>query len=479
MKMRLLIAGLGIMLFTSCKKFLEQTPETARSETNFYKTSSDFYNATIGTYSTFKNGGLYGNGSGALFTLWEIVSDNADFGVTRQPINLAQFEVEDFNLSISNTLISSAWTGHYAGIGRANSIIARLPAATFAQAEKDRFEGEAKFLRALFYFNLVRLFGDVQLVTDEINDPYALNATPRTPVAQVYNLIIADLQAAETKLPATIPVNEAGRASRWAAKALLGKVYLTQKAWTNAAAKLKEVMDNSGRSLMMNYAAVFAFNTSYAANTETLLAVQYKSGQIGQGSDLWSNWAPFNAGAPLLGVGGGGGGGFARPTLDMVNAYETGDTRRAATVATSYMNGATTVNERFVVKYRHQGALAGDADTDFPILRYADVLLMYAEALNESGQTAAAEAPLNAVRARAGLVAKTGLNQQDMRLAIEQERRVELAFECHRWPDLVRTDRYFPVMTAKGFPTRDFHRLYPVPQRERDLNNGLSQNPGY
>lgn len=479
MKTKLFLSLMVLALFCSCKKFLDQVPETARSQANFFKTTADFNNATIAAYASLKSGGLYGNGSGALFTLFEIVSDNADFGVTRQPINLGQFEVEDFNISISNTLIASAWLDHYAGIGKANTIIGRLPSSTLAQADKDRFEGEAKFLRALYYFNLVRLFGDVQLIAEEINDPYTLNQTPRTAASEVYKLIISDLQTAEANLPATIPASLAGRASRWAAKALLGKVYLTQGNWTAAATKLKEVIDNSGRSLMSNYAQVFAFNTPYASNTEVLLAVQYKSGQIGQGSNLWSEWAPFNAGAPLLGVGGGNGGGFCRPTLDMVNAYESGDARRAASVATSYMNGSTTVNERFVVKYRHQGALGGDADTDFPLLRYADVLLMYAEALNESGQPGTAETYLNQVRARAALAPKNGLSQADMRLAIEQERRVELAFECHRWPDLVRTNRYLPVMTAKGFPTKDFHKFYPIPQRERDLNNGLTQNPGY
>lgn len=479
MKKRLLVATLGVLLLTSCKKFLEQAPETARSEANFYKTTADFYNAFVGTYSTLKNGGVYGNGSGALFTLFEIVSDNADFGVTRQPVNTAMFEIEDFNISFSNTLISSAWTGHYLGIGQANTIIGRLADAGIGQSDKDRFEGEAKFLRALYYFDLVRLFGDVQLVTQEINDPYALNKTSRSSAADVYKFIVSDLQAAEAKLPATVPASEAGRASKWAAKALLGKVYLTMKEWNNAATKLKEVIDSSGRSLMTNYAAVFLPTTSYAANTEYLFAVQYKSGQIGQGSNLWSEWAPFNAGAALLGTGGGGGGGFCRPTPDMVNAYEAGDARKAATVATSYQNGSTTVNERYVVKWRQQGALSGDADTDFPLLRYADVLLMYAEALNEKGQTTLAETPFNLVRARAGLAGKTGLSQADFRPAIEQERRVELAFECQRWPDLVRTNRYLAVMTSKGYPAKDFHKLYPVPQRERDLNNGLSQNPGY
>jgi hypothetical protein len=132
-----------------------------------------------------------------------------------------------------------------------------------------------------------------------------------------------------------------------------------------------------------------------------------------------------------------------------------------------------------VVKFRQQGALAGDSDVDFPILRYADVLLMYAEALNEQGKTAEALPFLNQIRKRAGLADKTGLNQADFRLAIEQERRVEFAFEGHRWYDLIRTNRQQIVLSAKGLAIKEFHKLFPIPQREVDLNANLAQNPGY
>jgi starch-binding outer membrane protein, SusD/RagB family len=464
---------------SACENFLEQVPESARSEVNFFKTSADFLNANVGMYSSLKLNGIYGSGTGSLFYLQETVSDNTNIGTTRQIVNVPEFEIDDFNISIANNVIQRAWESHYITIGRANVILGRLPTATFDQALKDRLEGEALFMRAMMYFNLVRLFGDVQLVTTEITDFAALNNTPRTPQAEIYNQIISDLKVAETKLPAVIPANEAGRASRWAAKSLLGKVYLTNKNYTDAAAKLLEVITSSGRSLMTNYAQVFSFQTTFAANTEVIFAVQYKSGQIGQGGNLWSAWAPFNAGAVLLGPIGGAGGGFNRPTADMAAAYEPNDVRRNASLATSYQNGAIPVNESFVVKFRQQGALGGDEDTDFPILRYADVLLMYAEALNELNQTAQALPFLNQVRTRAGLPAKNSLTQAEFRLDMEQERRVELAFENHRWPDLVRTDRYLTVMTGKGLPTKDFHKLYPVPQRETDLNKGLGQNPGY
>jgi len=189
---------------------------------------------------------------------------------------------------------------------------------------------------------------------------------------------------------------------------------------------------------------------------------------------------PWNVGGALFGVSGGSGEGFMRPTPDMEAAYEAGDVRKAASMATSYINGATTVMERYVVKYRQTGIVSGDADIDFPVLRYADVLLMYAEALNEQSQTATAIPFINQVRTRAGLAAKpTTLTQSDTRLAIENERRVELAFEGQRWFDLVRTGRYLPVMSSKGFPVKDYHKVFPIPQRETDLNSSLGQNQGY
>ncbi|MBC7828312.1 MAG: RagB/SusD family nutrient uptake outer membrane protein [Chitinophagaceae bacterium] len=472
------------IIFNSCSKdFLEQTPETSRTTDNVYKSASDFYNAVVGAYSTLKHNGLYGNSSSssALLMLGEVVSDNSDDGATRAVSNVSIFELEDFNFSLSNTYFSSAWTGHYVGIARANTILSRLPEASIDAGLKTRYEAEARFLRALFYFNLVRLFGDVQLVTTQTTDPNEGYGITRTSTAQIYELIINDLTVAEASLPSSIPTGEAGRASRWAAKALLGKLYLTQKDYPKAAAKLNEVITSGQFNVTANsYAAVFSNSTSFSVNKDVILAVQYKSGQIGQGSAIWSSNLPWNVGGTAFGVSGGSGGGFMRPTADMEAEYESGDLRKAASIAASYQSGTTTVMERHVVKYRQTGTIAGEADIDFPVLRYADVLLMYAEALNEQGQTATAIPFLNQIRTRAGLLNKpTTMTQSETRLAIEKERRVELAFEGHRWFDLIRTGRYLQVMTSKGYATKDFHKLFPIPQRETDLNNTLSQNQGY
>jgi hypothetical protein len=466
----------------SCKDFLDEQPQTSRSADNAYKTAADFNNAVIGAYATLKLPGLYANGgiTSSLLMMSDGIADSWDIGQTRNNLTTFQYEIEEFNISLSNTLVTNAWRDHYIGIGRTNTILDKISAIPMAADLKARYDGEARFLRAYFYFNLVRLFGDVQLVDRMIDGPSGANTLVRSPEEEVYRLIINDLSIAEENLPDVIPAAEAGRASKWAAKALLGKVYLTRKEYGLAAAKLNEVINSGKFNVTSNsYAAVFSPATSFTANKDVIFAVQYKSGLVNQGSALWSSMVPFGAPGNLFGVTATGEG-YMRPTLDLANAYEEGDLRKAASMLSSYKaaNGST-IQERYTIKYRQDGQASGDADTDLPLLRYADVLLMYAEALNAQGQTSAAEPFLNQVRARAGLTEKTGLNQADFALAIEQERRVELAFEGHRWFDLVRTGRYLEVMTSKGYPAKAFHRFYPIPQRETDLNSLLTQNAGY
>jgi hypothetical protein len=479
---RTLLLSLALLTLglSSCNDFLEVVPQTERTTVNFYNTAADFNTALVGTYATFKSAGLYGNGAGSLIFMGEMSTDNTDYGFPRGTSVAAGYEIEDLNYSLSNTYFRDAWLGNYQGIARANAILDHLPAVSFDATLKGQYDGEARFLRAMYYFNLVRLFGPVQLITTEISDPYGTAATGRSPVSEVYALIESDLQAAENTLPATIAAANQGRASKWAAKALLGKVYLTEKKYDLAGTKLKEIIDANVNSLMPNYADAFLLTTSFANNREVMLAVQYKGGQISQGGNFYSQWTPFGANSPDFGVTNGSGDGLNRPTPDLIAAYEAGDTRKAASIATSYKDAAgKVVNEPYPIKFRQTGIIRGESDVDYPVLRYADVLLMYAEALNEQGQTAAAAAPLNLVRTRAKLPNTTATNQTAMRLALERERRVELAFESQRWFDLVRTGRFVDVMTAQSKPAKPFNVLYPIPQRETDLNRSLEQNPGY
>ncbi|GAB2799429.1 RagB/SusD family nutrient uptake outer membrane protein [Rhabdobacter roseus] len=467
---------LSLFTLSSCQEdFLGLAPQTERNTQNFYRTAADFNNAVVGNYAALKLSGVYGSG---LIWVGEISTDNTMYGITRQSGNVDNFQFIDHTYTTLNSIIYGVWRDHYIGISRANAILTRIENADIPAAQKAQYTGEAQFLRALFYFDLVRLFGAVPLVVQEITNPYGASNLTRTPVEEVYQLILSDLQGAEQNLPAQYPATNVGRATRGAAKALLGKVYLTRKEWTSAANKLKEVIDLNQYRLLPEYASAFSFASP--TNDETLFNVQYRSGNTGQGSSFWASFTPWSVGSLILGPNGGTGGGLNMPTRDMVNAYETGDKRLAFSIQQSYTSASgAIVQEPFVTKYKQMGALPNDSDVDFPVLRYADVLLMYAEALNEISFSPEAVTRLNQVRARAGLEPTTANSQAAFRLAIEQERRVELAFENHRWFDLIRTDRYLPVMRAKGYNVQDHHVLYLIPQLEIDLNASLQQNPGY
>ncbi|QIP12692.1 RagB/SusD family nutrient uptake outer membrane protein [Spirosoma aureum] len=466
---RIFLSLLGLLVLASCQDdFLGLSPQTDRNTLNFYKTAADFNNAVVGTYAALKLSGVYNT---SLYWMGEVSTDNTDFGVTtRQAVNVDNFQFVDHTYTSLNDIIYASWRDHYIGISRANAILTRIETAGIADNLKMQYKGEAQFLRALFYFDLVRMFGDVPLVTSEITTADGANSLIRTPADAVYQLIISDLQGAEQSLPVSYGTTDAGRVPQGAAKALLGKVYLTRKEWDKAATKLKEVITSGKFQLLPKYADAFSFATP--TNAEILFNVQYKSGNTGQGS----GFGPVQAseGARITG------GSMRYPTADMDAAYEPGDLRKSFSMKSSYIDAnGQAINQRYVSKYVQFGALSGDSDIDFPVLRYADVLLMYAEALNEIGFDTEAVKSLNQVRTRAGLAATKATDQNSFRLAIEQERRVEFAFENQRWFDLVRTGRYVTVMNAKGLTVKAFNILYLIPQREISLNKNLVQNPGY
>ena len=332
------------------------------------------------------------------------------------------------------------------------------------------------------YFNLVRFFGDVPLILTEITDPLQGYDYGRTPAADVYAQIIKDLSEAEAILPATYTGADVGRATSGASKSLLGSVYLTQKNYASALGKFKEVVDGGTYSLLPNYADLF--KPANKNSKESIFEVQYKKGNIGEGSSYANSYAPTNSGNAVIAFGGGGNN---IPTADLESSYEPGDLRKAVSLATSYTNASgVKVDAYYIKKYADPPVVANDSEDDWYVLRYADVLLMYAETLNETGKTADALTYLNQVRKRAGLANKTITTQAEMRLALEQERRVELAFEGHRWFDLVRTDRAIPVLNAKAAaigiktPLTTNNLLFPIPQSQIDINPGkITQNLGY
>jgi tetratricopeptide (TPR) repeat protein len=377
----------------------------------------------------------------------------------------------------TNSYLNDNWNHHYQCINRSNAIIGRIGSVNFtSEATKNQYLGEALFLRGLAYFNLVRIYGDVPLVTKEISSEEAY-ALKKTPADEVYTAIVSDLTQAGGLLPDSYSGSNAGRAASGAAKSLLGKVYLTRKQYSEAARVLKEVIDGGQYALLPGYADVFRVEN--ANHKESIFEVQYKANSQGRGSPFATLFTPRTGNAGILLTGQGATQGYNRPTQDMINAYQTGDLRKEASLSATWTDGARVNNDPYIKKYLSRQSNVSDGDANWIVLRYADVLLMYAEALNELGRAGEALPFLNQIRVRAGLASLNGLNQAQMRLALEQERRLELAFEGHRWFDLVRTGRAIAVMNSKGFSISEKDLLYPLPQSQIDINPEIKQNTGY
>jgi hypothetical protein len=474
---------LGIV---SCgSDFLDLKPKTELAADAYYQTAEHFDAALNGAYSTLQEGDLYGN----WYVLSEVPSDN-----TRNQLSGSvtdQDEFDKFYIRTTNPYIANFWNASYKGINRVNTVLGRIDNVSIDKTLSDRYKREGKFLRALMYFNLVRVFGDVPLVLREISitDSYDLL---REPKERVYEQIISDLKEAEA-LPASYDDDaNIGRATAGAAKALLGKVYLTLNNYPDAEAKLAEVAGSTHYALLENapgslnrdgYAALFiAGNHNHR---ESVFEVQFKKGGFGEGSSFANNFAPENSGTNVVPSGATGGNNI--PEMDLYDAYEADDLRRDISMSLGYNDARKDnawVDSRFVSKFMDVPYQSNDNNNNFPVIRYADVLLMYAEALNRNGKTAQACEYLNRVRRRGFGYQTTETSPVDVQtsdrdaflLAVEHERRVELAFEGHRWFDLVRTGRAVEVMSAKGFKLNPSNITCPIPQKQIDVNPKLTQN---
>lgn len=477
---------LGLLLAgTACEKQLQLSPLTNLTDVTYYRTAADALAVVNSCYAHLNS--LYGLADG--FTFVDLVTtDDAVPFLTGGPDRPLLWR---YNITPSNVYVN-LYAPSYAGINRCNTVIDRLPGIPMDEALKKRYVAEAKFVRALHYFNLVRLYGDVPLATRETTSLEGLNVA-RTPVGEVYAQIEADLAEAESTLPRTYPAADAGRATQGAAKALLAKVYLTRAGttkgspyWAQAAAKCKEVMDSGGYDLWPNFAD--AFSLAAKGGREAVFEVQFLT-------DVRGN--PFGThygirGVPLYP---GPGSGAARVSPSLFNAYDPTDRRRAVTFQTSFtLNGVTTTlsvtdpDPTRAVSFQKlwDRTARTSGGLSFPYLRYADVLLMHAEALNEAGNGPNAEAfaALNRVRTRAGLPALAGLDYAAFREAVWRERRLEFAFENQRRFDLLRTGRLLDAVKAENSFSRNaliqpFHALLPLPLLEMDANPSLVQNPGY
>jgi hypothetical protein len=475
-----------LLIAFSCTEVLDRTPQGAFTLDNYFQNEDHAVQSVNAIYNQLREWQVH---VFSFIGMTDIVSDDSEKGSFPSDGFFLQ-EVEDFEFTASNTAPASVWAGYYDGVFRANLAIERIPTVPEMNEElRTRLLGEAKVLRAYFYFNLVRWFGDVPLVLEPFPTDFVIS---RTDKEEVYAQIVADLEAGAAVLPTKsgYPAADLGRVTKGTAEGLLAKVELTRGNYQSAFDHAQAVINSSQYSLSPSYTRIFSQEGENGPGS--IFEVQTAAYDIGGGGSQY-NEVQGVRGTPNLGWG------FNSPSDDLISAFEPGDPRREATIlyvgevlpdgSAIVVGDNNIVGERFNQKafvVDHPGG-NGNGPGNIRIFRYADLLLIAAEALNELGRPAEALPYLELVRARARngstriLPPVTTTDQAELRTAILNERRVELAMEQHRWFDLVRTDRAAAIMQAQGKVfVENKHELFPIPQSEIDLSEGaLTQNPGY
>lgn len=478
----------------SCSDFLEKEPYEDPSAEALGDEASAIA-LVNGAYQPLQRPKLYNM---RIWTL-DIIAGNSEVGAGGGTDGIETVTLANFVATADNAAALDIWRGPNPGILYCNTVLENVPEMHIGESLKNRCIGEAKFLRAHYYFLLVQLFGDVPLSVSTPKPGDNLKPS-RTDKATIYNeVIIPDLKDALTLLPAreTYSGDDKGRASKGAAAGMLAKVYLTLGRYAEAL-EMCEQVESLGYTLNPDYSDCFGGEERNKNTAESLFEVQYYGLTK---ADFWSDenqacWLSAYMGPRNTGWVGGGYG-WNQPTQEFVSQYEPGDLRKDKTILyegcppfDGHTYKATLSNTGYNVrKFLVPLSVSPDYNTNAAsviVLRFADVLLMKAEALNELGRTVEAEEPLYRVRKRAGLTDRSdveGLTQEQMREKIRKERRLELAFEGHRWFDMIRWDngRYaldFLHSIGKTNATQK-HLLFPVPQKDRDANSHLTQNPGY
>jgi len=493
-----------ISISSGCRKFLDTQKQGEYTAENYpYPSGSGAYDQYLfGAYNDLRAYGVHVDG---FIVATSIRSDDADKGSTPSDGGSDVITMDNFPVLANNGRANALWTGYYALISKCNVTLDKIDndnTIIATDAVKIQSRAEARFMRGYAYFMLVRLFGRVPLI-DKLLTVDQSNVPQSTP-AQIYTLIESDLTFAAANLPVSWESKFIGRITKGAANGILAKVYLTQQKWAMAMAAANAVMTSGQYDLSTPYdkifgesgenskESVFEVQGTASASVKNANGIQYASIQGVRGSGVWNmGW------------------GWNTPSTSLEAAYEPGDPRKARTIlytSTATTPGLTIYGETTPIglpnpRYNHKiytspTYRASINDTfgywmNVRILRYADVVLMYAEAANEVGGTAnttAALAALNSVRARARngnnaiLLNVTTTDQTALRLAIQQERRVELAMEHDRFFDIVRWGISQAAMSAAGktafVASRD--NLLPIPQTQIDLSKGvLTQNFGY
>jgi len=466
-----------LVTLTSCSDFLSLSPEYQINEINYYQSENDYETAVVGIYSL-----LQGLHNLTIMYPAELLTDNTEINSYTWGSVVAEYD--EAEVTSANSIINSIWTSCFTAIAYSNNILSRIDDIEMSDTKRNQFEGEALFIRAYCYFYLVRLYGEVPIVEVAFRSPDEISSfdMTRQPVSEIYTLIQDDLISAASLLQG-IELSK-GRASEGAAKTLLGKVYLTEEDYTSAATTLKEVIDMKTYSLVDDYGSMF--DGSNEESDESIFEIEYLSGDLGEGNSFSSSYTPglFNMAIFPNNMNGNG---YMCPTQDLYDSYEEGDKRKTASVIDSVLltDGTyeyTLCGLKFV---DFTTGTSGDGGINYTALRYADVLLMYAEALNENNQTSEALSYINEVRERADLDDLSGLSKEEFALAMEKERRIEFFHEGHRWFDLLRTGRAKTVLnayfesTGSSYTLEDYELLMPIPDDELEISPELEQNEGY
>lgn len=486
----LLLGGLMILTLACGEDFVTKEYQNGVVDENFFKTAKDAEQALTAVYDIVGQKGYYRD---AIFPLGESSSDNIDEQTGDNGDWGFHFKaISDYRWVPDNPFFMARWYDSYRGIFRANILLERLPEILMDDDLKRQYAAEAKFLRGLYYFTLVISFGDVPFVTEVLTrDEYAQLA--RTDQALIYAQVEQDLMEAADDLPVSIDdPSQIGRATRGAALGLLSRVYLYQGKWNETVQASEEVISLNQYELVEDYGSMF--NGKNENSAESLFEMQ----SVSRAPSFWSPqsenlysimWSPMIGWANWF-----------TPSVDVIQSFEEGDIRRKASLLIVGANDSIDLNGDNVLdpfpapeigsntvfftnsnvrKFLPEGRPLNDAnnyDVNFPIIRYAEILLNYAEALNELNRTQDALAPLNLVRARAKLPAITTTDQATLRNLIFHERRIELIFEGHRFFDLKRTGRAPDLLGPLGYQVGQ-HEYFPVPQEELDLNPNLTQYP--
>lgn len=462
MKKILVLASLATLLMTSCgDSFFDLEPASSVTIDKVYKTASDYNVAVIGCYAKLQSQVNF------YTECCEYRSDNLSLGAPTAGTQ-DRYDIDHFTEKPSNGILSSYWANFNNNVYRCNLLLDQIDGANFAENLKKQYKGEAMFIRALNYFNMYRIWGGVPATKHVVSAAEALKVA-RYSDEQMFDLIAGDLKEIvdNNYLPETYSSADMGRATSGAAKALLGKVYLTFHKWTEAKDILSQLI---GKYQLVSPIAQ-VFNVDNKNNNEIIFAVHFNKEIEGEGHSYWYNLT--NASDDT------------NQTSSLLNTFPTGDARKDLITYVQVEKNVRLMNKFYDTKSPTFKTVGNDQI----LLRYADVLLMYAEALNEiqydASEGSLALKYLNAVRQRAGisnLTAKQLPTQEKFRKGILIERQREFPYEGQRWFDLVRMEFAKSVMAENGVEIKDYQLLFPIPQQEIEKVGDKSilwQNPGY